>query len=56
MIVQAKRIAKAQSRDSEGRSRLCLLMARVVAVLEAMPPRTPVTAIPLRCPKALTAK
>ena len=55
MIVQAMMRARAQSAASSGRSRLNLLMPRVVAVLEARPPAKPVSAIPREAPSHLTA-
>ena len=55
MTVQAMTRASVQSSASSGRSRLNLLMPRVVAVLEARPPANPVSAIPREAPSHLTA-
>ena len=46
ITVQAKTTAKEQSPAKIGSFLLSRLMANVVAVLEATPPRTPVNAMP----------
>ena len=55
ITVQAKTTAKEQSPAKIGSFLLSRLMARVVAVLEATPPRIPVKAIPSFCPNIRTA-
>ena len=55
MTVQAMTRARVQSSASSGRSRLIVLMPRVVAVREAKPPAKPVSAIPREAPNHLTA-
>ncbi len=55
ITVQARTTAMAQSAVRAGWALLSLLIARVVAVLEAIPPINPVSAMPSLWPKSRTA-